>query len=121
MSETTLSNVTSSEHFNRAAAALKAAERDAHAAIDSAVDGLAVGIEIVVNDGRDSRKPQQAHRPVAPLSVADDEVVFLLGISPDGDRLQEAVCLDGFGQLNDGGFVKGFADIVGIWLDARDG
>ncbi|MDP9126587.1 MAG: hypothetical protein M3N82_18645 [Pseudomonadota bacterium] len=41
MSETTLSNATSSEHFNRAAAALKAAERDAHAAIDSAVDGLA--------------------------------------------------------------------------------
>lgn len=41
MSETTLSSVTSSDHFNRAAAALKAAERDAHAAIDSAVDGLA--------------------------------------------------------------------------------
>jgi ElaB/YqjD/DUF883 family membrane-anchored ribosome-binding protein len=41
MSETTLSNATSSEHFIRAAAALKAAERDAHAAIDSAVDGLA--------------------------------------------------------------------------------
>ncbi len=41
MSETTLSNATSSEHFNRAAAALKSAERDAHAAIDSAVDGLA--------------------------------------------------------------------------------
>jgi ElaB/YqjD/DUF883 family membrane-anchored ribosome-binding protein len=41
MSDTTLSNVTSSDHFNRAAAALKAAERDAHAAIDSAVDGLA--------------------------------------------------------------------------------
>lgn len=41
MSETSLSTATSSEHFNRAAAALKAAERDAHAAIDSAVDGLA--------------------------------------------------------------------------------
>jgi ElaB/YqjD/DUF883 family membrane-anchored ribosome-binding protein len=43
MSETSLSNpsATTSEHFNRAAAALKAAERDAHAAIDSAVDGLA--------------------------------------------------------------------------------
>ncbi|MEP6505032.1 MAG: hypothetical protein ABJD97_16945 [Betaproteobacteria bacterium] len=41
MSETALSTATSSEHFNRAAAALKAAERDAHAAIDSAVDGLA--------------------------------------------------------------------------------
>ena len=43
MSETTLSTATatSSEQFNRAAAALKAAERDAHAAIDSAVDGLA--------------------------------------------------------------------------------
>ncbi len=41
MSETTLSNLTSSENFNRAAAALKAAERDAHAAIDTAVDGLA--------------------------------------------------------------------------------
>ena len=41
MSETTLSNATTSEHFTRAAAALKAAERDAHAAIDSAVDGLA--------------------------------------------------------------------------------
>jgi ElaB/YqjD/DUF883 family membrane-anchored ribosome-binding protein len=41
MSETSLSNATSSEHFNRAAAALEAAERDAHAAIDSAVDGLA--------------------------------------------------------------------------------
>ena len=44
MSETSLSNTTSattSEHFNRAAAALKAAERDAHAAIDSAVDGMA--------------------------------------------------------------------------------
>jgi ElaB/YqjD/DUF883 family membrane-anchored ribosome-binding protein len=40
MSENTLSNATSSEHFTRAAAALKAAERDAHAAIDSAVDGL---------------------------------------------------------------------------------
>jgi ElaB/YqjD/DUF883 family membrane-anchored ribosome-binding protein len=34
-------STTTSEHFNRAAAALKAAERDAHAAIDSAVDGLA--------------------------------------------------------------------------------
>ena len=43
MSETSLSNTsaTTSDHFNRAAAALKAAERDAHAAIDSAVDGLA--------------------------------------------------------------------------------
>ena len=42
MSETSLSNTASTtEHFNRAAAALKAAERDAHAAIDSAVDGLA--------------------------------------------------------------------------------
>jgi ElaB/YqjD/DUF883 family membrane-anchored ribosome-binding protein len=43
MSETALSNAstTSAEHFNRAAAALKAAERDAHAAIDSAVEGLA--------------------------------------------------------------------------------
>jgi ElaB/YqjD/DUF883 family membrane-anchored ribosome-binding protein len=43
MSETSLSNATAStsDHFNRAAAALKAAERDAHAAIDSAVDGLA--------------------------------------------------------------------------------
>ena len=41
MSETALSNTASSEHFTRAAAALKAAERDAHAAIDSAVDGLA--------------------------------------------------------------------------------
>jgi ElaB/YqjD/DUF883 family membrane-anchored ribosome-binding protein len=40
MSETSLSNATS-EHFTRATAALKAAERDAHAAIDSAVDGLA--------------------------------------------------------------------------------
>jgi len=43
MSETSLSNTsaTTSEHFNRAAAALKSAERDAHAAIDSAVDTLA--------------------------------------------------------------------------------
>lgn len=41
MTQNVVSNVTSSEHFNRAAAALKAAERDAHAAIDSAVDGLA--------------------------------------------------------------------------------
>lgn len=43
MSESSLSNVSTatSDHFNRAAAALKAAERDAHAAIDSAVDGLA--------------------------------------------------------------------------------
>ena len=41
MSETTLSNAISTENFNRAAAALKAAERKAHAAIDSAVDGLA--------------------------------------------------------------------------------
>ena len=43
MSETSLSNTsaTTSDHFNRAAAALKSAERDAHAAIDSAVDGLA--------------------------------------------------------------------------------
>ena len=43
MSETSLSNTSAStsDHFNRAAAALKAAERDAHAAIDSAVDGLA--------------------------------------------------------------------------------
>lgn len=40
MSESTLSTTTT-EHFNRASAALKAAERDAHAAIDSAVDGLA--------------------------------------------------------------------------------
>ena len=41
MSETALSSATSSDHFNRAAEALKAAERDAHAAIDSAVSGLA--------------------------------------------------------------------------------
>lgn len=43
MSETSLStaSASTSDHFNRAAAALKAAERDAHAAIDSAVDGLA--------------------------------------------------------------------------------
>ena len=43
MSETSLSNASAStsEHFNRAAASLKAAERDAQAAIDSAVDGLA--------------------------------------------------------------------------------
>ena len=40
MSETTVSNVTSSEHFNRAATSLRAAERDAQAAINSAVDGL---------------------------------------------------------------------------------
>jgi len=41
MSETSLSNATTTENFNRAAAALKSAERDAHAAIDSAVEGLA--------------------------------------------------------------------------------
>jgi ElaB/YqjD/DUF883 family membrane-anchored ribosome-binding protein len=42
MSEALLSNASASttEHFNRAAAALKAAERDAQAAIGSAVDGL---------------------------------------------------------------------------------
>lgn len=40
MTQSTLST-TSSDHFTRAATALKAAERDAHAAIDSAVDGLA--------------------------------------------------------------------------------
>src|SRR3954468_19864403 len=42
MSETSLSNASAStsEHFNRAAASLKAAERDAQAAIGSAVDGL---------------------------------------------------------------------------------
>jgi len=43
MSETSLSTATSattSEHFNRAAAALKAAERDTRTALDSAVDGL---------------------------------------------------------------------------------
>jgi ElaB/YqjD/DUF883 family membrane-anchored ribosome-binding protein len=43
MSETSLSNATSSttsEHFTRAAAALKAAERDTRTALDSAVDGL---------------------------------------------------------------------------------
>jgi ElaB/YqjD/DUF883 family membrane-anchored ribosome-binding protein len=42
MSETSLSNATSSttDHFNRAAASLRAAERDAQAAIGSAVDGL---------------------------------------------------------------------------------
>ena len=41
MSETQLSpTTTSSDHFSRAAASLKAAERDAQAAIDSAVDGL---------------------------------------------------------------------------------
>jgi ElaB/YqjD/DUF883 family membrane-anchored ribosome-binding protein len=40
MSESALSNVTSSEHFTRAAAALTAAKRDANAALDSAVDGL---------------------------------------------------------------------------------
>ena len=33
MSENVLSNITSSEHFTRASAALKAAERDAHAAM----------------------------------------------------------------------------------------
>ncbi|MFL6698703.1 MAG: hypothetical protein ACJ8GJ_16180 [Vitreoscilla sp.] len=41
MSETQLSTATYSDHFNRAAASLKAAERDAQAAINSAVDGLA--------------------------------------------------------------------------------
>jgi len=43
MSETSLSNAaaSSTDHFNRAAASLKAAERDARTAIDSAVDGLA--------------------------------------------------------------------------------
>jgi len=44
MSETQLSSSVSastSEHFNRAAAALKAAERDTKAAIESAADGLA--------------------------------------------------------------------------------
>ena len=42
MSETSLStaSASTSEHFNRAAASLKAAERDAQAAIGSAVDGL---------------------------------------------------------------------------------
>ena len=42
MSETVLSNVssTTTEHFNRAATSLRAAERDAQAAINSAVDGL---------------------------------------------------------------------------------
>jgi ElaB/YqjD/DUF883 family membrane-anchored ribosome-binding protein len=74
MSETSLSNATSSEHFNRAAAALKAAERDAHAAIDSAVDGLAsvygetkpllarVGKQArgYVNDGYDAARQQAA-------------------------------------------------------------
>ena len=74
MSETSLSTATSSEHFNRAAAALKAAERDAHAAIDSAVDGLAsaysetkpllsrVGKQArgYVNDGYDAARQQAA-------------------------------------------------------------
>jgi ElaB/YqjD/DUF883 family membrane-anchored ribosome-binding protein len=72
MSETSLSNATSSEHFNRAAAALKAAERDAHAAIDSAVDGLATAYSETkpllsrvgkqargyVNDGVDAARQQ---------------------------------------------------------------
>lgn len=44
MTQSALST-SSSEHFNRAAEALKAAERDAHAAIDSAVDGLASAYE----------------------------------------------------------------------------
>ena len=58
MSETALSNATTSEHFNRAAAALKTAERDAHAAIDSAVDSLAQ----VYSDGKPllSRMGRQA-------------------------------------------------------------
>jgi ElaB/YqjD/DUF883 family membrane-anchored ribosome-binding protein len=74
MSETALSNVTSTEHFNRAAAALKAAERDAHAAIDSAVSGLAsvygeaqpllsrVGKQArgYANDGYDAARQQAA-------------------------------------------------------------
>ena len=40
MSESALSNTTS-EHFNRAAAALKDAKREAYVAIDNAVDGIA--------------------------------------------------------------------------------
>ncbi len=41
MSESQLSpTATSSDHFSRAAASLKAAQRDAQTAIDSAVDGL---------------------------------------------------------------------------------
>ena len=41
MSEPQLSpTATSSDHFSRAAASLKAAQRDAQTAIDSAVDGL---------------------------------------------------------------------------------
>jgi ElaB/YqjD/DUF883 family membrane-anchored ribosome-binding protein len=40
MTESTLSSTTS-EHFNRASAALKAAQRDTQLALDSAVDGLA--------------------------------------------------------------------------------
>ena len=76
MSETSLSNAaaTSSDHFNRAAASLKAAERDARTAIDSAVDGLAsvygetkpllarVGKQArgYVNDGYDAARQQAA-------------------------------------------------------------
>jgi ElaB/YqjD/DUF883 family membrane-anchored ribosome-binding protein len=41
MTQTALSTGTSSEHFDRAADSLRAAKRDAYAAIDSAVDGLA--------------------------------------------------------------------------------
>jgi len=42
MTQTALSSdTTSAENFSRAAAALNAAQRDAHRAIDSAVDGLA--------------------------------------------------------------------------------
>ncbi len=41
MSETQLTpTLSSSDHFSRATASLKAAQRDAQAAIDSAVDGL---------------------------------------------------------------------------------
>jgi ElaB/YqjD/DUF883 family membrane-anchored ribosome-binding protein len=85
MSETTLSNATSSEHFNRAAAALKAAERDAHAAIDSAVNGLAsaygdtkpllsrVGKQArgYANDGYDAARQQAAALRERSLNAVD--------------------------------------------------
>ncbi len=41
MSETQLTSASTTDHFNRAAASLRAAERDAQAAIGSAADGLA--------------------------------------------------------------------------------
>ena len=84
------------------------------------LDRLTVRIEVVIDDRRDRGVPEQAHGAESALAVADEEIVLFVDVPPDSDCLQQAVCLDGFGQLNDRGFVERLTNVVRIALDPGD-